>query len=142
MAQKPRRDKMGSVTVREQRWRERIEAWRSSGQSQAEFCRVQQIPVSSFSHWKGELARREQVRAADSESQVVVPPVEAEAGEGQDLGWQQVRWPASMVAGSLAGSMQGGLEVVLPSGLSIRLGPQFEADCLRRLLGVLEVVPC
>jgi hypothetical protein len=87
------------------------------------------------------LARREQLRAADSESQVV-PPGEAEAGEGQELGWRQIRWPASMVAGSLAGSMQGGLEVVLPSGWSIRLGPQFEADCLRRLLDVLEVVPC
>jgi hypothetical protein len=36
----------------------------------------------------------------------------------------------------------GGFEIVLPRGWSVRLGPRFEAESLRRLLGVLEERPC
>jgi len=139
MAQKP----SGELAAkREQLWRERIEAWRSSGQRQSEFCRVHGFPVSSFSYWKIELVRREQLHARASAPAQLSRAVEAEAPGGQDLGWQQVPWPATPAPGSAVGPAEEGLEVVLPSGWSIRLGPRFAAESLRRLLGVLEVVAC
>jgi hypothetical protein len=137
MAQKPSRE----LTKREQQWRERIEAWRSSGQRQSEFCRSHGFPVSSFSYWKIKLVRREHLRAGEA-----VPgktfQTRIKAPEGQDPGWQQVAWPATPLCGAPAGSAEDGLEVVLPSGWLIRLGRRFEAESLRRLLGVLEGMPC
>jgi hypothetical protein len=129
----------GESAKREQLWRERIEAWRSSGQLQSEFCRVHGFPVSSFSYWKIELVRREQLHASAS---APAQAVESEAPGGQDPGWQQVPWPATAAPGAPVGPVEDGLEVVLPSGWSIRLGPRFAAESLRRLLGVLEVVAC
>jgi hypothetical protein len=138
MAQKPSEE----LTKREQQWRERVEAWRSSGQRQSEFCRAHGFPVSSFSYWKIELVRREQLGAAASVPGQPSLAGESEAPVGQDLGWQQVPWPATPTPGAPVGPAEDGLEVVLPSGWSIRLGPRFAAESLKRLLGVLEVVPC
>jgi hypothetical protein len=138
MAQKP----SGELAKREQLWRERIEAWRSSGQRQSEFCRAHGFPVSSFSYWKIELVRREQLHARASAPAHPSRAVESEGPGGQDLGWQQVPWPATSAPGAPVGPVEDGLEVVLPSGWSIRLGPRFAAESLRRLLGVLEVVAC
>jgi hypothetical protein len=139
MAQKVSRE----LTKREQQWRERIEGWRSSGQRQSEFCRVHGFPVSSFSYWKVELVRRAHLRAGEAAAPGKSPqPEEAEAPGGQGLCWQQVAWPAPPPTGVPSHAAEDGLEVVLPGGWSIRLGPRFEAESLKRLLGVLEVVSC
>jgi hypothetical protein len=138
MAQKP----SGTLTKWEKQWRERIEAWRSSGQRQSEFCRAQGLAVSSFSHWKLELARREQLGAGEVGALEPLQAGRSEAPEGQSLGWQQVPWPVTPPTGAVPGPAGAGLEVVLPSGCLIRLGPWFEAESLKRLLGVLEGVPC
>ena len=139
MAQKRKVNPVESVW--ELQWRERIEAWRRSGQTQQEFCRAHGLSAGSFSHWKAELVRREglrvSVRAADA----------AAGGAGGDrrerspeaLSWSEVRWPAGAVEVAGAG---GGFEIVLPRGWSVRLGPGFEAESLRRLLSVLEERPC
>src|SRR3954463_10002439 len=50
-------------SVWELQWRERIEAWRRSGQTQQEFCRAHGLSAGSFSHWKAELVRRGGLRA-------------------------------------------------------------------------------
>jgi hypothetical protein len=138
MAQKAGRE----LTKREQQWRERIEAWRSSGQRQSEFCRAHGFPVSSFSYWKTKLVRREHLRAGEALPGKTFQATRIEAPEGQDPGWQQVAWPATLLCGAPGGSVEDGLEVVLPSGWLIRLGRRFEAESLRRLLGVLEGMPC
>ena len=62
MTQKRKEDQVQSVW--ELRWRERIEAWRRSGQTQREFCQAHGIAAGSFSHWKGELVRRAGLRAS------------------------------------------------------------------------------
>jgi hypothetical protein len=136
MAQKRKVNPVQSVW--ELQWRERIEAWRRSGQTQQEFCRAHGLSAGSFSHWKAELVRREGLRA-------LVRAADAAAGgdrherSPEALSWSEVRWPAG--AAEVAGA-GGGFEIVLPRGWSVRLGPRFEAECLRRLLSVLEERPC
>jgi hypothetical protein len=49
---------------REQRWRRQLAAWKSSGVSQAEYCRRQGLTQTDFSRWKRELARRDARAAA------------------------------------------------------------------------------
>lgn len=120
----------------EQGWRERVEAWRRSGQKQAEYCRSHGIAESSLSRWKLELARRDQARAMAAQG----PAMSAgEGGRDAELGWRQVSWPP---AAAVPTEGESGLEVVLPRGWSIRLGPRFEAEALKRLLAVLGSVPC
>ena len=43
---------------RERRWREHLAAWRTSGVSQAEYCRQHGLTQNDFSWWKREIARR------------------------------------------------------------------------------------
>jgi hypothetical protein len=141
MAQKLSLDRVKpEETVWEQRWRERIERWRQSGQSQAEFCQSQGISLTSLSHWKGELARRDQVR---SSLRSTAPAAQTKEPQTSDLGWQQVSWPGGPVtepSGSIGEAQR--LELVLPGGWSIRMGAEFEEESLRRLLGVLGGRPC
>jgi hypothetical protein len=128
---------------KERQWRERVEAWRSSGQQQDAFCRANGLAASTFSYWKSELARREQIRMGEAAPSQTIQADGPESPAGQGLGWQQVPWPpASPATGVATRSAEDRLEVVLPSGWSIRLSPQFEAESLRRLLAVLEVVRC
>lgn len=137
MAQKLSMDRV----AREQHWRERIECWRQSGQSQTEFCQSQGISMTALSHWKCELARRDQARAALKST---APVVRVEEPEGSDLGWQEVSWPGEAAAARPRSSAEEAqrLELVLPGGWSIRMGAEFEEESLRRLLGVLGGRPC
>jgi hypothetical protein len=137
MAQKRKVNPVQSVW--ELQWRERIEAWRRSGQTQQEFCRAHGLSAGSFSHWKAELVRREGLRAS-------VRAVDAAAAGGdrrerspEALSWSEVRWSAGAV--EVAGD-GGDFEIVLPRGWSVRLGPRFDAESLRRLLSVLEERSC
>lgn len=118
--------------IAESVWRERIEEWQQSGQRQKEFCRGRGISVSSFSRWKCELLGRQVDGSCDS---VAVSPSEPASGLGGESGlpFAEVPWPSSRNTD---------LELVLPSGWSIRLGSRFEAETLQRLLGVLGGGPC
>ena len=45
-----------SVSKREinrQRWRDRINTWKDSGQSQKEFCKAHHLSFASFRRWRG-----------------------------------------------------------------------------------------
>jgi hypothetical protein len=137
MAQKRKVNLVQSVW--ELQWRERIEAWRRSGQTQQEFCRAHGLSVGSFSHWKAELVRREGQRASVRAADAVVPGGDRHEGSPEALSWSEVRWPAGAAEVAEDG---GGFEIVLPRGWSVRLGPRFEAESLRRLLSVLEERPC
>lgn len=136
MAQKRKVNPVQSVW--ELQWRERIEAWRRSGQTQQEFCRAHGLSAGSFSHWKAELVRREGVRAAVRASDAAAPGGDRRDRSPEALSWSEVRWPAAAEVAEDGG----GFEIVLPRGWSVRLGPRFEAESLRRLLSVLEERPC
>jgi len=38
-------------TINRQRWRERVEAWKKSGQSQKAFCKAHHLGLASFQRW-------------------------------------------------------------------------------------------
>jgi hypothetical protein len=137
MSQKRKGDQVASVW--ELRWRERIEAWRQSGQTQQAFCQAHGLAAGSLSHWKGELVRREGLRTSASTAGAAAGRGDSGARTSEALEWTEVRWPAVGVEGAEEGS---GFEVVLPRGWSVRLGPRFEAESLRRLLSVLEERSC
>jgi hypothetical protein len=137
MAQKRKVDPAPSVW--ELQWRERMEAWRRSGQTQQEFCRVHGLSAGSFSHWKSELVRRDGLRASVRAADAAAAGGDRRERSPEALSWKEVRWPA--VGAEVAGD-GAGFEIVLPRGWSVRLGPRFEADSLRRLLSVLEERSC
>lgn len=136
MSQEPMNGRAQSVW--EQRWRERIAAWRQSGLSQQAFCRAEGLSVSSFSHWKSELAKRDRSSPSPEDD-----PAEraAAAGSPEALRWKEVRWPELAPEVPMAREISG-FEIVLPRGWSVRLGAGFEAESLRRLLSVLEERSC
>lgn len=39
-------------------WRQHIEAWKVSGQSQAEYCEEQKIKKSTLGYWRSQLLKR------------------------------------------------------------------------------------
>jgi hypothetical protein len=136
MAQKRKRAEL----VWEHLWRERIDAWSGSGQTQRRFCQAHGISVSSFSRWKVELARRDELGAAIAPAGKMAPSGDSSERTSEALRWTEVRLPG---AGADMGGVDGaGFEVVLPRGWSVRLGPRFETEPLRRLLAVLEERSC
>lgn len=126
----------GKRWLLEQRWREHIEAWRESGQTQLAFCRAHGLSLTAFSRWKIKLMQSEPLRSAQAGPQGVPSPVAC----SETVPWTEVRWPVAVQAFTPA--QEEGFEVVLPRGWSVRLGPRFEADSLRRLLAVLEERSC
>ena len=140
MAQEQKSVRVQSVL--EQSWRERMAAWRESGQSQQAFCRDHGLSASVFSRWKYKLARRDE----STEASAVVVQVGAIGSAPEErpdaTGWTEVRLPAAGAEVVPATPESSGFEIILPWGWSVRLGPRFEADSLRCLLAVLEERSC
>ena len=113
-------------------WAERVEQWRSSGLSQSEFCRREGLAPSTFNRKAAALVG-EPVRAGVAAEPSEEPPH-----------WLEVRMSSQRPGGvgESSGSLGEGFEVALDGGWRVRLGPQFDADGLRRLIGVLESLPC
>jgi hypothetical protein len=121
-----------SVPVAQQSdWPEWVERWRSSGLSQREFCRRHGLAMATFNR---------RVKALLGES---VPSCRASQPSVEAAGWLEVRLsPSGVRRMDESESLGEGFEVVLASRRRVRLGPQFDAEGLRRLLVVLEGLPC
>lgn len=121
------RDLGVAVSAAEWRWREHVEGWLRSGETQRAYCERRGLRVKSLSYWRGELLRREQQRGTAG----------APSSGSSVVQWAEVALP------SVASSVEdGGLELVHPRGFVVRLSSGFEAAALRRLLIVLESSPC
>jgi hypothetical protein len=134
------------VGSKEEVWRERVEAWRVSGQSQSEFCRGRGFSKSSLSRWISQLAPqlgtrgRKALRRAMLSAQSERPAMVAETQR-----WAEVMVPAVAAESESerrADAASGELELVVPGGWCVRLGSGFEAAALERLLSVLEGRSC
>jgi hypothetical protein len=98
-----------------QAWVERLERFAASGLSPSQFCAREGIALPTFYSW-----RRRLVAEADAPT--------AEAGPRL----LPVRLAASPAP----------LELALPGGAVLRIGPGADPDSLRLMLGLLGVTPC
>jgi hypothetical protein len=122
----------GQLKASPSEWAERVEQWRGSGLSQSEFCRRQGLAVSTFNR-----------RAVALVGKSVRSGVASEPSE-EPPHWLEVRMSGLRAgrAGESPGSLGEGFEVLLEGGWRVRLGPQFDAEGLRRLIGVLGSFAC
>jgi hypothetical protein len=108
------------------RWRERIDRWRSSGLSVAEFCRREGISEPSFFAWRKRLAGR---RAKS--------PVR-----------RQAKSPRFVELPPLAWSAMAGVQIALPGGAIVTLSPQATTELVTAAIRAAmpapaaEVRPC
>jgi len=119
-----------SLRVSPTEWQERVESWQRSGLSQRAFCRLHGYALATFN--------RKASRLLGQSTEAMA----ASAGEAPR--WLEVRMSGSHLesSGKAEGLLGEGFEVVLARGCRVRLGPQFDAQGLRRLLSVLETLSC
>ena len=98
------------------RWQQRLNRFRASGLTVADFCEREGISTASFYAWR----RRCEAGSAP-----------AAAGAPHLVPVRLVTPPASAP-----------VELLLPSGAILRLSPDTELTWLRQLLTVLGVAPC
>lgn len=120
----------GYSKVSASEWAERVEQWQASGLSQSEFCRRHGLAMSTFNR-----------KAAALLGKSVQSGVASEPSE-EPPHWLEVRMSGLRGVGESSASLGEGFEVALDGGWRVRLGPQFDAEGLRRLLGVLEGLSC
>jgi hypothetical protein len=101
---------------KERFWRTRVRQWRRSGLAVRAYCEEHELSEQSFYAWRRTLAGR------DAEPVRFVP----------------VRVTPESGPPSTAGGSTGGLELVVGSGRLLRIGADFDAGTLQRLLAVLE----
>jgi transposase len=96
-------------------WQQRLDRFRTSGLTVADFCERERISTASFYAWRRRL-QASPVPTADMPRLVPVRLVTPPAGAP--------------------------VELLLPSGVVLRLSPDADLAWLRQLLPVLGVAPC
>jgi transposase-like protein len=111
-------------------WVQVVRSWQESGLSQMEYCRREGVKKSTLSRWKQQWQQEQASRS-----------VEPGALALRETGpcFVEVARPLDLEAGGLALSR---FEVLVRGGRTIRLDPCFDAAGLRRLVEVLESLPC
>ena len=100
---------------REQFGRQAVAAWEKSGQSVRAFCSGRGLQEASFYGWRRTLRERDRRRPGGPQPPTFVP-------------LRVVPEPV--------------LEVVLPTGLVVRIPPSFEAAAVATLVAALRAVAC
>jgi len=111
----------GGEAVR--KWQGLMQAWRRSGYSQSEFCRRQDVPLSTFNYWK---RRLEHARAGATDAAATT-------------GFVPVR-----VLSNPRTADTPRVEVRLRNGRRLRCAADLPEELIRRLASVLEAdgAPC
>ena len=109
---------------REGRWRKRLEGWRGSGLSQAEYCRQHGLSPVDFSWWKHELLRRDRERGGMRQPPAKTTPAFV------PLTLQPARVEAVHTC-----------EVLLRNGRRLRIGTDVSPRWVAELAAALELEP-
>ena len=105
-----------------ERWRTDFATWRSSGLSVAAFCRSRDLNLSSFYRWRKILDDLDRSAATRPRSQPDPLPAQSFV-------------PVRVVPDTV-------VEVLLPSGLQLRVPLSADAPQLARLVRALGATPC
>ena len=103
-------------------WAERIAAWKASGLKQRAFCERESLSYRSFLWWRRQL--RSHAREAGLVAVVMRSPVTAAVASGD------------------TGLVSESVEIRLHGGRSLSLSGPLDEARLRRLIGLLEALPC
>lgn len=122
-----REDKHGRVDRQE--WAKRVERWRDSGLTAAEFAAELGINARTLVYWKWRLGKEREP--------VVGPSSGARRGSRAATKSQPSSVADSFVEVQVAGA-DTGFELELSRGRRLRVPASFDASGLRRLLDVLE----
>jgi hypothetical protein len=119
--------------LRQERWRELLGRWQSSGLSQAEFCRRRGVPVWKFLWWKKRLGIIGAVRSIRNRegSRAITPRRRAEQGGSTFV-------PIQLVTASSASDW----ELILRGGRVLRFRAEVEVTKLTEIVAALEALPC
>jgi hypothetical protein len=123
--------------VKEQFWRQHVEAWRKSEKSVRAYCVEAALSVPSFYAWRRELARRDgvappQAKRLRGETRASTPG----AGRGGigPSSWVQLQVPSVAAAAPI--------EIELAGGTVVRLRGEVNRQALSDVLAALEARPC
>lgn len=105
-------------------WKQRVEAWKASGLTAKEYAAKAGVDPGTLAHWKWQFGAEARSRAASAPSPAFVEVVAASSVGS--VGWDS------------PGRCREPIELVLASGVRIRLPPDFEAAVLRRVLDAVE----
>ena len=103
-------------------WAKRVERWRESGLRANEFAAELGVNAATLAQWKYRLAA--EARAERPSPTMTTEPVR----------FVEVKATAEPAALAVAKST---FEIVLPSGITVRVPSQFDATALRRLVDVM-----
>jgi hypothetical protein len=116
----------------ERLWAERIAGWKASGLKQRAFCERESLSYRSFLWWRRRL--RGQAREAGLVAVVMRSPLTAAAARAGR--------PLPAVVSGDAGLVSESVEIRLHGGRSLSLSGPLDEARLRRLIGLLEGLPC
>lgn len=130
------------VTVTtERRRREIVDKWRSSGLSQAEFCRKEGIKESALSYWKIRSQRsKERQLQSGRRTRARQKTVEKSGAEPGSSAFVSIISPLPSASNNLAASSSSGAPVaeIIVAGSTLRVFPGIDVDTIRALLLVLN----
>jgi len=113
---------------KQQFWLEHCRRCQGSHLSVRDYCQRHRLGEASFYAWKRTLQRRGLLTAgthADSPQATAMAPFFV---------------PVTVAAATTSGA--GGIDLVLPDGLTVRVAAGFDATTLRQLLALLREQPC
>ena len=99
-------------------WVDHIEAWRASGMSRAEYCQTHGLSRKTFGWWTWRLDQERPASSAREAPRFV--PVELTEPAPSSPGLADER-----------------IEIASPGGVAVRVGSEFDAAALHRVLTVL-----
>ena len=115
-------------TSRRPFWQEHLRAWSESGLTQADCCRQHQLSRAAFGWWKRQLQGKPKAR---KRSPTTKPPQHANQTA---MRFVEVQRGLDMNTGGSPAVY----EVLLSRGRVIRIGHEFDADVLKRLIATVE----
>lgn len=112
---------------KEGHWRRHLERWQRSGLSIRNYCAAEGLAEHNFHAWKRTLAEREQPLGGRQRRRPRAKPAFV---------------PVHVVADAPSPTSAATIDVILKSGIVLRVGPSCDPQHVRQLVAVLERPAC
>ena len=111
-------------------WQKHLARWAKSGLTQAEYCRRRELSAAAFGWWRRQL------------SKTAKPPIRAERKNSDHSALPKSKSFVELNFRSSDSSLEGrgcAYEIALSNGRVIRMGNNFDAGTLQRLIETVEL---